>query len=178
MRDCLKDIKDFPRNKTLINAILNNNMSYYQQHCYKFCFDLNYINDNPCNCTANIGNIWNKCYKKKLNNQVANCTNTYKKNFNKKNIFEICSQYCPMQCDSVIYQNTYSIIPHELHKVRVYIYYGELKYTYISQQPKMVMADLISNIGGIFGVFGMSFLSFIEPVEIIFEIFYILLFKK
>ena len=170
--DCLKDIKDFSLNKTLINAILNNNQSYYQQNCLKYCFELNYINDNPCNCTASLGNVWNKCHfnaEKKL----SVCTNRFKNNFNKN----ICSQYCPLECDSVIYQNSYSIMayPQGKNQVKVLIYYGELKYTLFSQQAKMAFFDLISNLGGIMGVFlGMSFLSFIEMVEIIYEILIVL----
>ena len=171
--DCLNDIKDFPRNKTIINAILSNNQSYYQQHCLKYCFELKYIDDNPCNCTAPLGNVLNECYFLNKQKELSDCTIKFKNNFNKN----ICSQYCPLECDSVIYQNSYSIMayPQGKNQVKVLIYYGELKYTLFSQQAKMAFFDLISNLGGIMGVFlGMSFLSFIEMVEIIYEILIVL----
>ena len=53
----------------------------------------------------------------------------------------------------------------------IYVYYKELKYTLINQQPKTETFDFISKIGGIFGLFlGISFMSFIEILEILFEI--------
>jgi len=46
-----------------------------------------------------------------------------------------------------------------------------MKYTAVSQHPKMEAFDLISSIGGILGFYtGMSFLSFFEIVEVLTEI--------
>ncbi len=60
----------------------------------------------------------------------------------------------------------------------LYIYYKNLNYKLISQNPKTEMFNFISNIGGLLGVFlGISFLSFIEIFETFFEIMFIL-FKK
>ena len=55
------------------------------------------------------------------------------------------------------------------------IYYKDLKYTLLKDEPNMILADLISNIGGLLGVFiGYSFVSFIEIFEILFAfIFYL-----
>ena len=51
------------------------------------------------------------------------------------------------------------------------VYYDDLSYTLISQQPKLQLVDLISNVGGLLGLFiGVSFLSFAEAIEIIFEV--------
>ena len=144
--DCLKNVNDFTLNKTLINEILRNNESYYQQNCLL---------------------------------KTSFCTVNYKNKFNNKNFVETCSQYCPLECDSVEYQNTYSMVPYNQEETDVYIYFGELKYTLISQQPKTILADLVSNVGGTLGLFlGMSFLSFIEIVEIIFELSNVLFFTK
>lgn len=61
----------------------------------------------------------------------------------------------------------------------LYVYYKDLKYTFISQQPKVELFDLISNIGGILGLFlGVSFLTCVEFFEILFEIIYVLFLKK
>ena len=54
------------------------------------------------------------------------------------------------------------------------IYYEELKYTLISQQSKIELFGLISNIGGTLGLFlGFSFVSFLEIFEIFAELVYI-----
>ena len=46
------------------------------------------------------------------------------------------------------------------------VFYSELKYTEIMQQPKATLVDLICGIGGILGLFvGASFLSIIELLE-------------
>ena len=56
--------------------------------------------------------------------------------------------------------------------IKLKIYYRELKYLLISQQAKMELVDLISEIGGLFGLcLGASFLSFVEFLEIIIEFF-------
>ncbi len=53
------------------------------------------------------------------------------------------------------------------------VYFKELKYTLMSQQPQMELSNLISNTGGILGLFlGISFLSFIELVELAIIIMY------
>jgi hypothetical protein len=61
----------------------------------------------------------------------------------------------------------------------IYVYYKELKYTLISQQPKTEIFDLISKIGGILGLFmGISFMSLIEILEILFEIMSIIFLER
>jgi len=56
----------------------------------------------------------------------------------------------------------------------IYVFYEDLKYTLISQQPKLQFIDLISNIGGSLGLFvGISFISFLELFEILIEIIFI-----
>ena len=73
--------------------------------------------------------------------------------------------------------NTYEEV--NKHLAVLYVYYKDLKYTFISQQPKVELFDLISNIGGILGLFlGVSFLTCVEFFEILFEIIYVLFLKK
>ena len=62
-----------------------------------------------------------------------------------------------------------------IRKPEIYVYYDDLKYTLITQQPKTLLVDLVPNIGGILGLFvGTSFLSFVEIIELIIELIYIL----
>ena len=55
-------------------------------------------------------------------------------------------------------------------------YYEDLKYTLISQQPKIELFGLISNLGGILGLFiGFTFISLLEIIEILAELIYVFL---
>ena len=112
---------------------------------------------------------------------------------------ENCLKFFPHECDSLSYsittlsenlpisgtiQNTKGFTHgnkfNNFKEVRKYffsinIYYEDLKYTIISQQPRSETFHLISDIGDIFGLFiGISFLSFIEIFELLFEVFYFL----
>ena len=72
--------------------------------------------------------------------------------------------------------NKYQILRKSL--ARVEIFYDELKQTVISENVKMELSDMVSNIGGVLGLFlGLSFLSLFELVEIILNIF-IIVFKE
>lgn len=62
------------------------------------------------------------------------------------------------------------------HFIGIRVYYRQLKYTIISQTPKLDLFSLVSQIGDNFGLFwGISFLSFVELIEIFFEIIFILI---
>ena len=150
-----------------------------------------------CNCVISIDSSYN-CTKSD-NKIIKNCFNNFMRTFQKLNVFEICSKYCPLECDSSSFQvyinterlpttgnisittniNSFSNKYLNFYKTyedlqkrffRIIIYYSDLKYIYIKQEPKTLIADLVSNIGGTFGLFlGISFLSLIEFVEIIIE---------
>ena len=54
------------------------------------------------------------------------------------------------------------------------VYYDELEYTLIRQQPKIEPFGLISNIGWTLGLFiGFSFISILELIEIVAELVFI-----
>ena len=37
--------------------------------CLEYCFDLNYIQDKPCNCTkSELGHVWKDCWIEQENN--------------------------------------------------------------------------------------------------------------
>ena len=55
--------------------------------------------------------------------------------------------------------------------VHIFMYYEELKYTEVSEIPKMTLGDLISSIGGTLGLFlGVSLLSFIEVLQFLINV--------
>jgi hypothetical protein len=179
---CVKKIDDFnSNNKKLYQYILDKNYIYSQQRCYKLCFDLDYITNNPCNCTNNvkIDNVWQKCFVEMDKENINGCTFKYKAKFNKESLTDKCNQYCPLECDSFEYSTSYSFhITETLSRndtLKFKAYYKELKYILISQDPKMDIIDLIGGIGGLLGLFlGVSFLSFIEIFELLFGIFYLI----
>ena len=133
--------------------------------------------------------------------KTKRCVSEYLKVFREKYQFEKCPEYCPLECDSMNYiinsyneqfpltgnisaiskadVGLYNFSTYEevnKHFIVLYIYYNQLSYKFISQNPKTEMFNFISNIGGLLGVFlGISFLSFIEIFEIIYEIIIILI---
>ena len=113
---------------------------------------------------------------------------------------------CPLECETNSFSHAYSIsedptiqyskflmnqslikkrlgslsyIDLKQNVARVQIFYNELKETFISEEIKTKIFDLVSNIGGTLGLFlGLSFLSLIEFFEIFFQILIISLFKR
>jgi hypothetical protein len=179
--DCLKDVSKFTMNKFIIDYMKRKNWQYSEKECVRLCENLKYLEE--CNCNCSLDNLDDFPYKVYYyNNEQLNCYLKFIDNFNKKNIFHICSEYCPLECDSFNYdilinsRTSGSLSNKDIYGI--YVFYEDLKYTLISQQPKMQFIDLISNIGGSLGLFvGISFISFLELFEILIEIIFIRLEK-
>lgn len=201
---CLKDYSLFQGNRTLIDYIQKSNRTYSQKLCFNFCQTLKYIEENTCNCTVKSydEDVYSSCFEREFNKQneyFLDCSMKYLKRLEMQ-AQEICSNYCPLECDSFEYvishytQNipyrgsikrkfeftefgTYENVSKNF--VSISIYFENTKYTHISEYPKMQLFDLISSIGGIFGLFlGISLLSFVEVVEIVLEAVFIITEKK
>jgi hypothetical protein len=195
--NCLKDPLTFNLNKTLIDYIIGTNRSYSQKECLNMCFNLKYLEENPCNCTSKLNQVYEKCFENyDYYSRVWNCSLKFRKKFSKNILDQECPLYCPLECDSVSYSvsvfnidlpnsgniserdqrnwfdfsfQTYEEVQKNFYSI--VIYYEDLKYTEISENPSMDISDLISNVGGILGVFlGFSFLSLIEIIELLFTI--------
>ena len=69
-----------------------------------------------------------------------------------------CSNYCPLEFDSFIYETLLYTGSNYDYVYSLIIYFEDLKYSLISQQPKIELFGLISNLGGILGLF-------IQPLE-------------
>jgi len=177
---CYNDVNTFPLNKTIINYIQSLDQTYKQMKCIGLCFDVHFINDNPCNCTdTSIGNVYTDCWYKLQNKSKSDCTYQFKTEFFRQPILEKCKEYCPLECDSVSYSVNVESYLNEMNKTEVYLYYESLIYTSISEIPKTKPFDLISNIGGILGLFvGFSFMSLFEIGELFIEGVCILLNEK
>lgn len=196
---CYKNVSLFKGNKRLIEYIRSQNRTYTQDECFQLCQNLKYIETSKCHCDLNSLDdvIKTSCMNRRTTSEdIINCTREFLQTFQKSNPFELCSEYCPLECDSIKYDVTHDHMPlpstgpvsnsFYLKKFRTYenvsrnffalnVFYEELKYTLITQHPKMQIFGLVSSIGGIFSLFlGMSLLSFIDIFEIFLESIFIL----
>lgn len=195
--DCYRDLTLFSKNKTILEKFINSNIVYSREKCFEFCFGLDFLLNSKCSCNSTFDLVYESCYFETNNTNLKSCFRDFKKVFSKKNIYDMCSNYCPMECDYLDYNiissiynlpkngktNKYSSFNsyEEIQKsyFAFYVYYENLAYKVIKESPKMEIADFVSNIGGTCGLFiGMSFLSFLEILEFLIEVVYILLEKE
>ena len=141
------------------------------------------MQNSQCNCSnTTLDNVWFDCWITKESKRLQSCTYNYKQNFFKLHVDKICSQYCPVECDSIKYSvaiNDYDDISiKESYKTRVEIYFKSLQHIFIKQKPKQHIPELISKIGGVLGLFtGLSLVSLFELTVILIEVG-IVCFKK
>lgn len=145
-----------------------------------------------CNCVKNI-DMPVEC-EITLNETVKKCYNEFLRNFQKKDLLDICSDYCPLECDSISYSielnseklpvsglinNSFSYMKlfknyENVQKNFISIiafYQPNLKYFHIKEKPSIETVDLVSQIGGTLGLFlGLSFLSLVEIIEFLIEL--------
>ena len=201
--NCLKNVSEFHLNRTLLNQILLISRIYTRKDCYYLCSHLAILEKSGCGCESDLESVEKNCIQQWFENKLNStklCVRDFLSEFKKKDPYEMCSNFCPLECDSI----SYTVIPYSeqftpnglisrlsksengLEKyttyeqvkknyIAIFVYYKDLKYTLISQEPKTRLFSFISSIGGIFGLFlGISFLSFLEIFEMLFEIIYIL----
>jgi hypothetical protein len=197
--NCYKNVsKSEYHNQTIIDYLNNEKKrEYTQKECLYLCRNLKYKEKNPCN--SYILDDLEKDIVDKAELLKNNTINECVQNFYKNNYFESCSTlYCPEECDSFTYEinkdllmtrssgnispnksldffagfNTYENVSRTFFAIRVY--YDDLKYTLIKQQPKIELFGLISNVGGTLGLFLVfSFISLLEIFEVLAELVYI-----
>jgi hypothetical protein len=183
-------------------SIIKMKRTYRQKDCIDLCFQAFVINKCECyltNLDRLNGTI--SC----LNITNMECVNDAWRMFLASDVNKICSPLCPQECDSMNFKLSVSSLqfPNKLYGktlmsnkiisskfsngalhhndlkqsvLSLKIFYNDLTYTLISQQPKMQLFDLISNIGGLLGLFlGVSFLTLAEVLEAFLAIFQILI---
>lgn len=193
-------------NKTIIDYILKSNRIYSQNDCFYLCSRYFALKESNCMCNSTLSEFDKNCLKQywePVESDMKKCVAKYLVNFRKNLMYDKCNAFCPLECDSISYtinfHNEYVPINGNIsefvkkyflyfkkyttyeeinkHFVGLRVFYKDLKYTLISQEPKTETFNFISDIGGILGLFlGISFLSFVEIIEIIFEIFLILIY--
>ena len=198
--ECYKNVNNFELNKTLIDYMSKTNNSYYKLECDRLCRNLKNKEESRCNCIESIDSS-SDCSNSK-NVTIKACYDKFLSDFQNSNVIKICSQYCPLECDSISYsistnseqfpftgsfsnltsfeyQKFLSYEEVQKYYVSIRAYFPELKYTLIKQQPKVEVVDLVSSVGGTLGLFlGISFLSFVEIIELLIEIAFILFKQK
>jgi hypothetical protein len=194
--DCFKNVSKSEFNQTIINYLKSKNFAYNQKDCVNLCKNLKYNETNTCECYLDSldDEIFIKCYNSSI---LTKCIDKFLNYYSLKHINECESNYCPLECDSFEYDidlyqqsilssgkispvyntdidypadfKTYENVSKTYFSINVY--YQDLKYTLISQQPKIEIFGLISNLGGILGLFiGFAFVSLLA--EALIELFH------
>lgn len=196
--ECFKNLSSIESHDSkLFKFIINSTgYAYRQKDCYDLCLSQYLINQ--CNSSIQI-DYSDKIYDLyQYDASLIYCFDKAWTQFFKCNVNEICSQYCPLECDSInfdtatsfskfpnldyandLFRNSlivskfpcgYNITYEDLQSslIAFNVFYDDLKYTIISQAAQMSVLDLMSNIGGVFGLF--IGISLLSLVEI-FEIF-------
>jgi len=164
--NCYKDVYLNPPNNTfLIDYIKNNGRDYTQKDCFDLCINLKANESDIPGCKGKM---------KSLSEQP--CMD-FVNEFESK-IAE-CSEYCPLECDSLSYEFSKDGLydPDFFGRYVITVHYEDLKYTLISQQEKakLDIINLVSNIGGTIGLLlSFSFISLLEIFGIIIECIYVL----
>ena len=153
--ECLKNVSDFKRNKTIIDYFLNLNQPYSQENRFELCLELFYIQENPCKCSeARLGSVYTNGCIKKTPSLDAVCLLEYAVKFRDNALVEKCSDYCPLECESAWISHTVSAYKFESgfwmleEQSMMRVFNKSLKHTSIRQQAKTKPEQLISNLGG------------------------------
>ena len=166
-----------------------NQFSYSMQSCFSNCLQrLNYIN---CNC-YDLKSVCKDCQTSNFcfRNDELSCIGNL-------NNYNICHENCRTECNSQYYSFKISakMYPTELTRLKLIgkskilkelslkngtidrnvlklnIYLDSFDYEMITENPSILLTDLIANVGGTLGLFlGNSVLSFFEIFEPFFEI--------
>jgi hypothetical protein len=197
--NCYKNVsKSEYHNQTIIDYLNNEKKrEYTQKECLYLCRNLKYKEINPCDYILDdleIDIIDQADFYLK-NDTIFECVQKFYRN----SYYESCSTlYCPEECDSFSYEiNKDSIMIRSSGNISSYnslnyypgfktfenvsrtffafrVYFGDLKYTLIKQQPKIELFGLISNVGGTLGLFlGFSFISLLDLFEVVAELVFI-----
>lgn len=135
------------------------------------------------------------------NRTLLECVKSEKDKFDKNNIALLCDSKCPLECDSIVYETsvntatypsdyyikilkqqngfkekfknyelTNSLIKSSI--LMLTVYYKDLRYTFIEENPAITFDTIVGIVGGEFGFFiGASLLSFVEIFETFAKIF-------
>jgi hypothetical protein len=168
---------------------------YRQSDCVGLCLQRNIIQ--TCHCFyiffAELTNASvHPCYER---NEIECVSNNISTSISK--LTEKCLSQCPLECNFVQYElrsssftyptrENFNFIQNESLSIKfenltweeyihshltLNIYFPSQEYTEIRETPKMLVLDLISNLGGVLGIFlGFSIFTMIEIIEVFIQI--------
>jgi predicted AAA+ superfamily ATPase len=116
--------------------------------------------------------------EKRENKSSNSCTIISKERFYKNPISGRCEKYCPLECETISHTIVVDTVdyPQDSTVTYIVVYYRNLKYTSIRQEPKLYVIDLVSMVGGTFSLFiGLTFVNLMELLEILSEVLFIVL---
>ena len=175
----------YPKPYSDCNQIDYSNAYYYNQiiktgyeYSHSLCLSLCQIDKLGNNCTLRVSSIDLNKYCPISNLTIDNLSKIYQDNFENKEINDICSKLCPIECTTEYYQVFTSNIQldHDIHYgnrtyiindlVSLSIHYHSLNYLNYVESPTVSTFDLVSNIGGIVGLllgnYSILLLNYIE----------------
>ena len=138
------------------------------------------MEESSCNCSLNgiDDDLPKKCGRTEStsNTEQRACYKRFIIHFNENHSF--LDKYCPLECDTFEYNylinSRNSQTMESSNSTQISVYYDDLKYTFLSENPKVEFVGLVSNIGGSLGLFlGISFFSFVELFEVLAEFIFI-----
>ena len=187
--DCIEDLSSY--NSGFVN------FDYRRENCLQLCSQEHIVK--KCNCT--LEDIWsNKDSMFYDFNDYSKPMQCYKTEWAKYEFKEKCFDKCPLECNSIYYKvnamsrshspsvkrfqtvidsyaERYNLTEEDAtyyvkkRATEMFVNFKELKYTEITQEPKLILADFIAGLGGTLGLFlGVSILSFAEIVEVFIRI--------
>ena len=179
--------------------IMHQNGQYSQKDCLEVCLQ-NIIIEN-CKCFYGGLPILKKGYAPCFMPNETGCFYASYYN-NSAKLGNKCMLECPLECDSISYDLSSSIMDFpdehffqdiqrgselykqmslaEFKKTHVFlnIFFKSKEYLEIRESPKTKFVDLVSNLGGALGIFlGFSVFSFVEVFEVIIQTI-LVIFKK
>jgi hypothetical protein len=182
----------------LVNKLKATNFKYRHIDCFNLCLQM--VTINACSCYdlffMNLFPHIEPC----LNQTQIDCmTQSYLKFKRNDHLDDTCHAMCPIECEKIDFETRHSFSnflpknPVASFNSRRYlfdnfnfsrdeieafiglnIFYDEIQFIQMTQQPSVTFPELLGNVGGTLGLFiGISFLSFLEVLEILIEISYL-----
>lgn len=144
------------------NRCLNESESYHKENCVEQCIQ------------SKISDIYNCTLTGYYQDQRLDICSA-------KSLYYKANTDCESECQDGCISKSYFVtttedLPVNNSSLQVWVLFANLRFTQITQIPKMTLFDLIGSIGGTLGVFvGFQILSIIEIFQFIFDIFLVLI---
>ena len=163
---CVNDLES--HTSTLVKRIEATNITYRRENCLEICRD---------DIISQIRSSMNTSRFNAVFEYYEGQGQTYKD----------CDQLCPLECERIMFttvensilltKDYYDIDWENITLIR--IVYDKLKYTTVTQTPKTLFVDLISNNGGVLGLFlDVSFVGIYKSIVFIIDVLKYLVSKK